>query len=552
MLKKNIPLLLSILSGILIGTSYIPFPPWAVLFAFVPLWSCWNENSTLKNIFFTGWVTQFVLTLIGFNWVAHTIHEFGHLPLPVAYLGMFLFCCFGALYIPISGVIWGLIVRRYKIQKHYFFSYLLLASIAALMEVFIPQIFSWNLGYTLFWSKLPSYNIAEYIGFQGLSGVLILINAFILFALEKRRANLSLSITSAIAGLIIFITLNIWGYFVQQNIAPANKMIRVLAVQANIGNLEKEYAEQGAHFRDSITQRYISLTTTAALNYQATQNKPIHFALWPETAFPDLLGEGIDQSHNAYRLKSRLKSLKLPLITGAYSKYPDTEQTTNGMLFLDQNGKYASEPYFKTHLLAFGEYIPLAWAIPSLPKILPQVANFHPGDGPDVRIFNGLKIGPQICYESLFPDFSVKLAQKGAQFIVNITNDSWYGDSAEPFQHMQMTLARAIETRLPLIRSTNTGFTTAVLANGKILERSPLFASWTKVFEIPFVDKPQLTFYVRYFWLFTCLLVLLCLISILILRTKKNPPSQWESDDASKANDYEGARTKRNRLASRR
>src|SRR5665213_2951249 len=86
--------LLPILSGFFIGTSYIPLPPWAYLFAFVPLWIFWLKEPSLIRVFIGGWVTQFVLTLLGFSWVAHTIHEFGHMPWPVAILGLIGFCSF--------------------------------------------------------------------------------------------------------------------------------------------------------------------------------------------------------------------------------------------------------------------------------------------------------------------------------------------------------------------------------------------------------------------------------------------------------------------------
>src|SRR6185437_13880186 len=77
LMKRALP---SILSGILIGTSYIPFPPWAIFFCFVPLWITWFDEKSWWEIFWTGWATQFVLALIGFNWIAYTVHEFGHLP----------------------------------------------------------------------------------------------------------------------------------------------------------------------------------------------------------------------------------------------------------------------------------------------------------------------------------------------------------------------------------------------------------------------------------------------------------------------------------------
>jgi apolipoprotein N-acyltransferase len=89
----------------------------------------------------------------------------------------------------------------------------------------------------------------------------------------------------------------------------------------------------------------------------------------------------------------------------------------------------------------------------------------------------------------------------GAQFIVNATNASWYGSWQEPYQHLYMTLARAVEFRRPLIRATNTGISTVVLASGEILEKSPIYEEWTKLYNVPYLKKPPATFYQYWFWL---------------------------------------------------
>ncbi|SMG64788.1 conserved hypothetical protein, membrane, partial [methanotrophic bacterial endosymbiont of Bathymodiolus sp.] len=97
------PWLLPILSGIFIGTSYIPFPPWASAFGFIPLWIFWEQQTRLKNVILGGFVTIFVFTLIGFNWVTFLLHEFAHVPWIVAGLGMLLFALFAHLFVPVAG-----------------------------------------------------------------------------------------------------------------------------------------------------------------------------------------------------------------------------------------------------------------------------------------------------------------------------------------------------------------------------------------------------------------------------------------------------------------
>ena len=107
-------------------------------------------------------------------------------------------------------------------------------------------------------------------------------------------------------------------------------------------------------------------------------------------------------------------------------------------------------------------------------------------------------MGPQICYEGLFPDFSRSLSDQGAQIFVNVTNDSWFGTSAEPYQHLFMTLARGIEFRRPVVRATNTGISAAMRADGTLLDLSPLHTEWTRLYEIPYRKVPHPTFYQEY------------------------------------------------------
>jgi apolipoprotein N-acyltransferase len=160
------------------------------------------------------------------------------------------------------------------------------------------------------------------------------------------------------------------------------------------------------------------------------------------------------------------------------------------MVAINSNGEMTSAPYPKTHLLAFGEYLPGSEYFPIMKKWIPEIADFARGNGPQILSLGDLKLGAQICYEGLFDGFARGLANKGAQIIVNSTNDSWYPDWNEPFQHLYMTLARAIETRRPLIRSTNTGVSAAILASGEILTPSIRGQEWTHVYEIPYCENP--------------------------------------------------------------
>jgi apolipoprotein N-acyltransferase len=251
-------------------------------------------------------------------------------------------------------------------------------------------------------------------------------------------------------------------------------------------------------------QKYIDITQ---LGLESDKETPIAFALWPETAFPTLMGETFKYKQHPRTLRQFLRNEKLALVTGAYSTAENSDLITNSLFSLDSEGEITAPHYSKSILLAFGEYIPGESLLPKIRGWLPPTGHFAPGPGPTVLLKQGdLKLGPQICYESLFPYFSKKIADLGAQMIVNVTNDSWYGAWQEPYQHMYMTLARAVEFRRPVVRVTNTGISTAALADGTVLQRSPIHKEWFGLYDISYKEIPTPTFYQRWFWLGPALL----------------------------------------------
>jgi apolipoprotein N-acyltransferase len=486
---------LPLLSGILIGTSYIPFPPWASLFCFVPLWLFWQRQTHLKEVFFGGLLTSFVFTLIGFNWVTYLLHEFAHLPWPLAALGMLLYALVAHLFVPLAGILWFWGQRRFRWPEP--LSLALMALITVLCEAYSLTLFDWNFGYSWYGTGLPVYQWAEIIGFKGLSAATLLCNLPLLAAWRKRKQKSGKIILATV--LLGFLVSNAGGLWLKNRLPAPDDRFKALLVQASIENSEKMAAELGQGYRPEIMRRYLELTDRALLSHR---NEAVDFALWPETAFPALLGEEFTHEEYPTALSQFLRERRLALITGAYGFDRQQRLPTNSMFVMNKDGELVPPHYSKSILLAFGEYIPGERIFPSLRKWLPPTGQFARGQGPTQLLhWNGYRMGAQICYESLFPEFSRALADLGAQFIVNATNDSWYGTWQEPYQHMYMTLARGVEFRLPVLRVTNTGISTVALASGEILERSPIHQPWTGVFEVPFRTRPTPTFYQQWFWL---------------------------------------------------
>ncbi|MGJ0431016.1 apolipoprotein N-acyltransferase [Methylobacter sp.] len=501
--------LLPVLSGIFIGTSYIPFPPWASLFCFVPLWIFWNRQTSLKGVFLGGLVTSFIFTLIGFNWVTYLLHEFAHLDWPVAVLGMLLYALIAHLFVPVAGMLWFWGRRKFAWPER--LSLALMALITIICEAYSLTLFDWNFGYSWYGAGVPVYQWAEVIGFSGLSALTLLCNLPLYIAWQKRRQAAGKRILMAVVWG--FVLLNAGGFWLKNRLPEPDASFKALLVQANIGNSEKLAAELGRGYSQEILKRYTDLTDQAL---KATEAK-VDFVLWPETAFPSLLGEDFKFDAHPAQLSQFIRERELPLITGAYSVDRASRLITNSLFVLDKNGEIVPPHYSKSILLAFGEYIPGEQFFPQIRNWLPPTGHFARGQGPTTLLhWNGYKMGPQICYESLFPGFARSLAELGAQFIVNVTNDAWYGAWQEPYQHMYMTLARGVEFRRPVLRATNTGISTVSLASGDILERSPLHQAWAGVYEVPYLTNPPVTFYQEWFWLMPSLLwtALIVLIGI--------------------------------------
>lgn len=471
---------LPILSGFLIGTTYIPFFPWALAFCLVPLWVFWLQNRhSPKTLFIGSWITQFILNLIGFHWVAHTSIEFGGFPTPVGYVILILFAAIAHLYYPIAAVLWSWASHRVDLRR----SWLLIPLIFAVCESFNPTIFFWHLGYPWLWIDLPGSHMAEWIGFYGLNLVTLFMNllvlAFVIFR-QKRRL---------IAAAALFAAVNGVGYVLKHRFQEGDQVVKVLVVQANIGNAIKVAQERGTYFHDFILRKFLELTAEGL-----SQNPDAQLIIWPETAVPTPISATFRSNSFQDKLRYSIDKFQVPLLTGAYQGSGDN--VYNALVLFNQKGLFV-DSYHKTMLLAFGEYFPGATLVPKLKDWFPMVSNFGRGTGP--KTLNDLtplpRIGAQICYESLFDNFTSKLIDQNAQIIVNVTNDSWFGTRAEPYQHLYMTLARAIEFRTPLVRSTNTGISTAISAGGKIAPFSPLHEEWSGAFEVRYKKIPERTIY---------------------------------------------------------
>jgi apolipoprotein N-acyltransferase len=196
--------------------------------------------------------------------------------------------------------------------------------------------------------------------------------------------------------------------------------------------------------------------------------------IWPEAAAPPLL-------ERYAHLRQTMSAVVPPdgvLITGAERAEPlegwPPRQVWNSVLALDSRGAIVAT-YDKAHLVPFGEYVPLRGILP-MDKIAPSIGDFTAGAGPRTLDLPALPpVSPLICYEAIFPGAVID-PDRRPQWLLNVTNDAWYGVTSGPFQHLAIARVRAVEEGMPLVRAANNGISAVIDPYGRVLARLDLDA----------------------------------------------------------------------------
>ncbi|HIA00301.1 MAG TPA: apolipoprotein N-acyltransferase [Myxococcales bacterium] len=197
----------------------------------------------------------------------------------------------------------------------------------------------------------------------------------------------------------------------------------------------------------------------------------------------------------------------------------------NSAMLIEPDGRIVDR-YDKTFLLMFGEFIPFGDVFPQFYEWLPQASHFYPGTSVKTFAFRGHKLGVMICYEDILPSFSRKLAGQDPHVLINVTNDAWFGKTSEPYLHLALAVFRTVESRLWLVRSTNTGVSAFVDAVGRIVSQTDLDNPEVLVADVPMLRTS--TFYRSYGELFTyaCFLVFAVLVIGVLSRRRKKRVAQ--------------------------
>ncbi len=380
--------------------------------------------------------------------------------------------------------------------------------------------FPWELlGYSQY-RNLPLIQIVSITGIYGVSFLLAVFNASLSQALIFRPRRITY-ISPPLFLLALAATL---GYIRLQELdasSDSDDQIQVGIIQGNIPQGEKW--KEGRSQRS--TEKYLDLTRQLV---QIERSTAFDLIIYPETALPFPLNHPTYDSYRQ-RIISLAQEIEVPLLVGAL-KCTSDNQTLNRAFLFDVDGRVVGS-YDKVHLVPFGEYLPLPWLFQYMEGLTAESGAFAHGTGFSslplpLRGDRVLPFGVFICFESVFPEITRALVQEGAQFIVNTTNDAWFGQTAAPYQHLSMAIVRAVETGRPLLRAANTGISAVVEPSGRIVQTTQLFD--TKVLSVSISPSTELTPYVRYgnFFVGMCGLVLVGCALIKFKRQRSMASSQ--------------------------
>ncbi len=432
-------MLLLLFSSLLLVISFPNFNLSYIAFiGFVPLFFA-IKNQPPKRAFLISYLCGFLFYLGTLYWLYH-----------VTIFGLIVLCLYLALYFGVFGFVFSRAAggRRQTAILFTPFIWILLEYVQA--HLFTG--FGWALlGYSQY-KNLPLIQIADFAGVYGVSFMIMLVNVAI-YRLFKRSFREIIIAAMVLVAAVAYGIINEVKY-------EEGSAVKISVVQGNI----PQEMKWDPDFTEYILDRYTDLTRLSAFDAS-------DLIIWPETSFPGFFEE--DRGHTQLVL-DLAKDINMPILLGANTY--EGVRNFNSAVLVSGKGETTGR-YDKIHLVPFGEYVPFSEKFPVLRNlVLGELGEFTAGK--EFRIFrlrtqgSGLqaKFAVLICYEDIFPEISREFVKSGAQFLVVITNDAWYGRTGAPYQHAACSVFRAIENRVPVVRCANTGLSCFIDARGRIYD----------------------------------------------------------------------------------
>jgi apolipoprotein N-acyltransferase len=496
------PYFLAVLTGL---GLWLSFPGggelWPLLLiALVPLLFGIAAGSTRRAALcgLTGGLCHFLLLLY---WIVIVLGKYGGLAWFISLQALLLLALYMSLYFSLFGLLAQAILRSFPAALALWLLPGLWVGFDWLRSVLFTG-FPWmDLGYALY--KVPVLiQIADVVGHHGVTYLVIFINT-LLFLLVRTRQSLAgclLLIIPAcclIGGAGVYATKRL-AEVTEQSAAATTPRMTIGIVQGNI--------DQSIKWSPSQQQATVT-TYLAETDALIAASLSPSLVVWPETALPFYPP---DNSHME-PLKKLVAGRDLGLLTGApwyqiIDRKARKVRFFNSALLLAPNGEFTGK-YYKSHLVPFGEYVPLKKFLPFLAPLVEAVGDFSAGEIDQPLLWKESRAGILICFESVFPEISRQWVKAGANVLVNLTNDAWYGKSSAPHHSLAMAVLRAVETRRSLVRSANTGISAFIAPSGTIEDQSAIFVPWAATREV--VLSGEETVFVRHGHLFApvCLVI---------------------------------------------
>ena len=462
---------LALVSGALLGAAFLKGPlGWLAWVSLVPLYAALDaalrSGAGARRAFTLGWLAGLAFYLVGMHWMlflSEVAIEVPWLKYPAWLLGGAYLAVFPGL--AAAGT--AAIVRRTGAPLA-----LVLPAVWVLVEGLRG---AGELGFPWFQPGYTQHDFVPVLQLASLGGV-ALVTAWLLFlnGLIWRALTGPARASAALGAALVFALPFVWGQRAL-DAAPKGGGPRVALVQ---GNIAGEIKWSGEH-QEEILATFLELSRQAA-----AATPPPDVVIWPETATGSYLAKQPEQAH---AVAAFVASAGVPV----YAGYADwARDDSGGRRFHNAAGMFTAhgpEPvvYAKRHLVPFGERMPFQWLIPALGRIELGQAEWTPGAEPVLFRAAGVPFSGLICFESIFPRLAREDVRAGARWLVNITNDEWFGNSAALYQHAAMARFRAVENRVPLARCANTGLTVLIDAYGRVVERLPVFEPAVLVAVVP-------------------------------------------------------------------
>lgn len=483
--------ILPVISGVLFASSfYSTYLSLAAWFCLVPLFISIQEKSPAES-FKAGLIFGISANFAGQYWLVGTLTRFGGFPLIVSILFILILCG----YLALQFSFFTYLCSKFKLlKKGSVTASILVASIWVSLEYFFPQLFPYGIGNSQALNT-TIVQFADILGIHFISFVIVFINLAI-FRLYSAFSNSDkIPYTEISTSILMLLMLFVYGIY--RIDLEDSRILRAPKISAAIVQANFDFFEKNEQNENTVTQKHKDMSE---------QVRGAELIIWPETAVQSWLPlesdyytvEGVPVVPDIENTLFLIGGLSFKDENNSANRKPEPDFTKYNSAFLLTNEGKVLGRYHKIELLLFGEYLPLARQFPFIKQLSPATGDFTPGG--ELNLLEsrnkGIRIGPLICYEDIIPYFSRAFVKKGANLLVNITNDAWFGRSIAPYQHLLISIPRAIETRRSFIRATNTGVSAFIDSAGRVLYSSEIFRDTAVQREVPLMDGEP-TFYVK-------------------------------------------------------